>query len=153
MLATGLPVISNTSPAVGDTLSVTLPTYKLGGLGASFEPTLAEQNYQWFVQNTPAGNGPTYEVQAADDGKPIYVQVQIQKVGWLYSVRDSDPTALVIAGPSSTPRATHPPRPSLSGVPRLRRSNTSGLGFRRVQERAGVPLHDRRGRPRRRGNP
>ena len=99
VLATGLPVISNTSPAVGDTLSVTLPTYKLGGLGANYAPTLAEQNYQWFVQNTPAGNGPTYEVQAADDGKPIYVQVQIQKVGWLYSVRDSDPTALVIAGP------------------------------------------------------
>ena len=99
VLATGLPVISNTSPAVGNTLSVTLPTYKLGGLGANYVPTLAEQNYQWFVDNTPAGNGLTYEVQAGDVGKPIYVQVQIQKVGWLNSLRDSAPTALVIAGP------------------------------------------------------
>jgi hypothetical protein len=87
LVGNGLPVISDTSPHVGDTLTVTDTTYKTLGLVGSadtpYVPSPVTQDFVWYADGVQVGGGPSYLVVAADAGKVITAMIHTPKAGWL----------------------------------------------------------------------
>lgn len=64
------PQLSDTTPTVGDVLSVTAAT------GASaWGPSGVTVSYAWYADGSPVGTDPTYTVAGADAGKAITVEL------------------------------------------------------------------------------
>jgi len=86
------PKLSDTTPTVGQTLTVATRTWKPVGT-----TTLS---YQWFRGTVAVGgNAPTYQVTAADRGQKLTVTVTGVADGWRTTHRTTSATAKVVDAP------------------------------------------------------
>ena len=84
------PTINDTTPAVGQTLSVTLPLYS---------QSINTPVYQWYASGKAisGATGSTFIVQSAQKGKTISVKVVASATGYLSSTLTSVATSKVVA--------------------------------------------------------
>lgn len=117
-MTAGTPTISDTTPTVGDLLSVTPGTWT---------PADATFSYQWSVGGTAvtgaAGTTATYTVGAADAGKTITVAVTGAKGGFVSATGTSAATAAV-AKASLTPAT-----PTIGGTAKVGSTLTASAGL------------------------
>jgi hypothetical protein len=95
--ANSAPVISDTTPAVNDTLTITLPTYTLAG--SPFVPSSGDYTYRWYRSGSSisGATGDTYVVKSSDKGKTIKVKVTVTAPNYLGSSSTSSSTSKVIS--------------------------------------------------------
>lgn len=97
VIATGKPIISDTTPVRGIALSVTLPSYTATGLAYTPDPSAV--TYQWYRSGVAisgtAAKQPTYTPVTADKTKTLSVKVTVSKPGNLSSATTSVATSKV----------------------------------------------------------
>ncbi|HVL61533.1 MAG TPA: hypothetical protein VM430_09025, partial [Microbacterium sp.] len=101
--------------------------------------------YQWLRNGQPIDDATaaTYSLTADDLGASLAVRVTGQKLGYLTAMRESAPTASILAG-----RITNTVLPSISGTPRVGQELAAAPGSWTPPEvdlqyewlRAGVPI-------------
>ena len=96
--ASGVPVLSDTTPAVGNVLSAALPTYSTQP-GGAFSPAPTDVTYQWLASGKAisGAKSATYTVSSKYKGKTIAVKVTVKKTGWLTTSTTSVASAKVTA--------------------------------------------------------
>jgi hypothetical protein len=97
VVPTGRPVISDTTPTRGQTLTVTLPTYSADGL--AYAPAPEAISYQWYRSGTAisgtAAKQATYKPVTAEKGLTLSVKVTVSKFGFLSAATISSATSKV----------------------------------------------------------
>jgi len=95
--ASGVPVLNDTTPAVGNELTVALPTYSTQG--TPFTPALTDVTYQWYASGKviTGAKSASYTVSSKYKAKTISVRVTVKKTGWLSKTTTSAASAKVTA--------------------------------------------------------
>ena len=130
-------------PAVKGTLRLGSPPLTVAT--GTWGPAPVVLTYQWVRNGQPIDDATaaTYSLTADDVGASLAVRVTGQKLGYLTAMRESAPTASILAG-----RITNTVLPSISGTPRVGQELAAAPGSWTPPEvdlqyewlRAGVPI-------------
>jgi ELWxxDGT repeat protein len=107
-IQSGTPSIVG-SPVVGQSVSASPGAWEAG----------ATLSYQWLVNGTPVGDGPTYAPTAGTVGGSLVVRVTGTSDGKITTHRDSAASTIVAAPVPAPGKLSKTPAPSIKGVAKV----------------------------------